>query len=218
MITKKKYFALTLCLILILACSIILAGCGEVSVYGKKFSYQGEINVSWSSLHEENGKGIENIITNQMKADNIDWSQTGFDEEIRDLTSLNFKNGKEALEHFKEEFNKVVEPHTQGLLLTFGTEEEKILTVSSGDRSITYALKNHELEGFLAAYPVVDGVESEQSEFFFREKTNPDRLFLNGANFEAEINIKLKNPIKDYGGEDTNYITINLAIDYSQTK
>ena len=129
MITKKKYFALTLCLILILACSIILAGCGEVGVYGKKFSYQGEINVSWSSLHEENGKGIENIITNQMKADNIDWSQTGFDEEIRDLTSLNFKNGKEALEHFKEEFNKVVEPHTQGLLLTFGTEEEKILTV-----------------------------------------------------------------------------------------
>ena len=71
-----KIIATTLMLVL---CVFTFAGCGKIKVYGNTFTYQGRVNISYSSLDSSYGTGLEAVISNLM--DKIDWTDCYLENE-----------------------------------------------------------------------------------------------------------------------------------------
>ena len=199
-------------------CSVLFVGCGA-TVFGKKFTYQGNINTSWSSLDKSYGKNIEDIVNGQMKDGNIDWSEVYFGLEKVDLTDKNFKNAKEAIEYFHEEYDKKVKDVVKDIVITIGTKDEMILTATKGGETLEYKIFEGQTEGFYSAKLVIDGKVIEGSQaLIFNEKYYSNGVMINGADFPMTVAIKVKNPIKDFNGENTSFIEIDLGVCYSEAK
>ena len=217
MFMKKKISILSLALCCVM-CSVLFVGCGS-TVYGKKFTYQGNINTSWSSLDESYGKSIDDILNGQMKENNIDWSEVYFGLEKVDLSDKNFKNAKEVISCLHEEYDKKVKDVAKDIVITFGTKEEMTMTASKGEEVLEYKLVETQDEGFYSAKLMIDGEVLENAEsIIFSEKHSSRGIFLNGAEFPLTVYIKVKSPIKDFNGEDTSFIEINLGVYYSVAK
>ena len=219
---KKKICMLSLAFCFALS-SIFLVGCGRTSVYGKEFTYQGKINTSWSSLDSSYGKNIDDIIDGQIKAGNIDWTEVYLGVEKVDLTGEEFKNGKAVVEFLHKKYDEKVRDSVKDIVITFGTEEEKTFTASMGDLKLEYKMVVDESSegenGHHFALLMVDGKVVEEGERISLYDTfSANMLILNGANFSMPIKIKVKEPIKDHSGDYVDFIEIDLAVAYSESK
>ena len=210
----KKVLSKLMTLVLVFSC-IMLAGCSS-PIYGKKYKYKGEVNISWSSLDESYGKGIEQIITNQIKANNIEWSECKFGDDIIDLSGENFKNGKQVVEYFTNKYKEEVNEKLKDIEITIGSKDEMILTAKRLDDELVYKLKfSTETDGLLFGYGVFDGVEEENYSIWLFETTYDNNLRVMGADYETEITIACKNDVKKVNGEDAE-ITFSIAACYTK--
>ncbi len=211
----KKYLSRFFVLALLLSCTL-LAGCSS-TIYGKTYEYKGKLNISYSSLDARYGKGIENIITAQIKENNIDWANCKIDETAFDVSDKNFTKGSQVIDHFTEIYKEKVDKIAEGIQIIVGTQEEMTLTAKKGDDVWVYNLKPQEgSEGFVCGYLVEDGVEADYPSLTINEKLSGKNIFISGANYKVTVTLPVKNALIDYSGNEVDCIEINICIYYTK--
>ena len=212
----KKFIRIFIVPLMLILCVFTFVGCAEVSVYGKTFTFKDKYNIGHHTLDHSYGKKTEDVINNLMS--NFDWSNCYFDNVKIDVSDKNFTNASQVLDYFQEEYAKIVKPKLEGVELKFGSEEEKNVTISkNGEETLVYNLKPSVVfgEGFLDGYWVEDGVEHKEVGFTLSELTDESELYITGANYEVELKLGFKTPVKDYDEGYVDFMTILIAILYS---
>ena len=195
----KKLFSRVLTIALVLSC-VILAGCTS-PIYNKKYTYQGDVNMSWSTLDASYGKNFEQIITDQIKANNVDWTQCKMGDDIIDLSGEGLKTGKQVVNYFTNKYKEIAEEKFKDLEVIVGSKDEMTLTMKRKDEQLVYNLKQQEgFTGSLCAYLVTDGVEDEYSSFAITDTASDNRILIL-AKTDMDITIAVKNDLKDASGD-----------------
>lgn len=213
----KKLLSGVLAGALILTCTL-LVGCSS-PIYGNKYTYQGKVGYSWSSLDPSYGEKIEDIITQQIKDGNVDFTKVKFANEIINLSAENFTKGDQIIEYFINKYNEIATEKLKDIEVIVGTKEEMTLTAKKGEETIVYNLKADETsQGFLNGYIVVDGVEGENAELTIYEEMRKNSVRIIGADYIEKLIIPVRNPLTNHSGENVYEIEVELYAHYTKAK